>query len=183
MPIKNYSVKSQQKGVSLIEVLVSLIIVSFVMLAIALYSMTGLSENQSAYFRSQANLLAYDIADRIRGNSDYALEDDDNYSIITSVSGDIPDAPNCISTSGGCTEAELAAQDLREWAENFVDVAGQGSDGGTYQALLPDAVGSVVVNGNAVTVTVAWQELDWDLTGGANRGEGTAQLQIEFMIF
>lgn len=168
----------------MIEVLISLVIVSTVMLAVALYSMTGLSENQSAYFRSQANLMAYDIADRIRGNVAHALANDANYSFNTSVDA-APAAPNCITNAAGCTEDNLAAQDLREWAENFVDVAGIGNDGGAYEAKLPDGVGTVVVNAasNAVDVTITWQELDWDTSGGGNRDESTGQLQIEFMIF
>jgi type IV pilus assembly protein PilV len=63
----NRQFKSEQ-GVGLIEVLVTLLILSTTLIALSALQTRSLQFNQGAYFRSQANMLAYDILDRIRVN-------------------------------------------------------------------------------------------------------------------
>lgn len=155
-----------QKGISLLEVLISLVIVSTSMLAIALYALMGLQENQTGYVRSQASLIAYDMADRIRANASYALAANNNYSITTNIPAEIPAAVNCATAAVGCSQQNLAAQDLREWTENFTDVAGVGVDGANYEALIPDAIGEIDVDGQDVVITITWNDSNWDTTGG-----------------
>lgn len=55
-------------GVGLIEVLVTLLILSTTLIALSALQTRSLQFNQGAYFRSQANILAYDMLDRIRIN-------------------------------------------------------------------------------------------------------------------
>lgn len=57
-----------QHGVGLIEVLVTLLILSTTLIALSSLQTRSLQFNQGAYFRSQANMLAYDMLDRIRVN-------------------------------------------------------------------------------------------------------------------
>ncbi len=57
-----------QQGFSLIEVMVTMLIVSIGLLGIAGIIMTSLKNSQSSYGRSQATLLANDIIDRMRAN-------------------------------------------------------------------------------------------------------------------
>lgn len=56
----------QQNGVGLIEVMVAVLVLSISLLAIASLQTRSLQYNQSAYWRSQANILAYDVMDRLR---------------------------------------------------------------------------------------------------------------------
>jgi type IV pilus assembly protein PilV len=67
----------KNRGASLIELLVAVLILGTALLTLASLQSRSLQFNQSAYFRSQANILAYDILDRIRINrakaSDYDL--------------------------------------------------------------------------------------------------------------
>lgn len=58
----------RQHGVGLIEVLITLLILSTTLIALSALQTRSLQFNQGAYFRSQANMLAYDILDRIRIN-------------------------------------------------------------------------------------------------------------------
>ncbi len=58
----------QQAGVSLIEVLVSIVLLSFGIVGLAGLQLHGSRFNHSAYLSSQATNLAYDIADRMRAN-------------------------------------------------------------------------------------------------------------------
>ncbi len=55
-----------QKGVGLIEVMVTVLILSTSLMALAALQTRSLQYNNSAYLRSQANIMAYDLIDRIR---------------------------------------------------------------------------------------------------------------------
>lgn len=54
------------KGSTLLEVLVSIVVLSIGLLGLAGLQATSMKSNHSAYMRSQATLLAYDLADRMR---------------------------------------------------------------------------------------------------------------------
>lgn len=58
----------KERGVGLIEVLVTLLILSTTLIALSALQTRSLQFNQGAYFRTQANMLAYDMLDRIRVN-------------------------------------------------------------------------------------------------------------------
>lgn len=60
--------KSQQ-GAGLLEVMIAVLILSISLLTIASLQSKSLQYNQSAYWRSQANVLAYDLLDRVRSLS------------------------------------------------------------------------------------------------------------------
>ncbi len=60
-------------GATLIEVLVAIVVLSVGLLGLAGLQMTGLQSNHSAYLRSQATLLAYDLADQMRARRAAAL--------------------------------------------------------------------------------------------------------------
>ena len=55
-----------QAGSSLLEVLVAVVVLSIGLLGLAGLQMTSIKSSHSAYMRSQATLLAYDLADRAR---------------------------------------------------------------------------------------------------------------------
>lgn len=59
----------------MVEVLVTIIVLSVGLLGLAALHATGLKNNQSAYWRSQATMLAYGIMDSMRSNRDAALEE------------------------------------------------------------------------------------------------------------
>ena len=61
--------KDKNSGVSLIEVLVTVLILATSLLAIAALQTRSLDYNHSAYLRSQANIMAYDMLDQMRINS------------------------------------------------------------------------------------------------------------------
>lgn len=57
-----------QRGVSLIEVLVAIVVLSIGLLGLAGLQASGMRVGQSSIHRSQAAQLAYDMADRMRVN-------------------------------------------------------------------------------------------------------------------
>lgn len=98
----------QQSGFSLIEVLVSALILSIGLVGVAGLQAVSLKNNQSAYMRSQATALAYDLADRMRTNVAGA-----NTGFYDPASASL--SATCATTSG-CTSQQLAHNDLSEWA-------------------------------------------------------------------
>jgi type IV pilus assembly protein PilV len=56
----------KQLGSSLLEVLVAVVILAFGLLGLAGLQISSVKSSHSAYQRSQATLLAYDMADRMR---------------------------------------------------------------------------------------------------------------------
>ncbi len=124
---KSLSPTRSEAGFTLLEVLVATFILAIGLLGIASLQTTSIRNNQGAYLRSQATILAYDIIDRMRANS--ALARTGNYSIA-------------IGTSGSGTG--MALTDTTEWKV-------------TLGQMLPSGDGSVTVDlaGNA-TVIVRW---------------------------
>lgn len=91
------SAYKSQRGVGLIEVLVTVLILATSLLAMGALQNRSLQFNHSAYLRSQANIMAYDILDRMRINRDQH----------TDYERDFDDA-----VPGG---SSLADQDLSDW--------------------------------------------------------------------
>ncbi len=60
------SIARHQEGATLIEVLIAIVVLSIGLLGLAGLQATSVQSNHSAYQRSQATLLGYDLADRMR---------------------------------------------------------------------------------------------------------------------
>lgn len=74
-PLTGPGMKSRrrQRGLTLIEILVAILVVSVGLLGVAGLQATSLTANRVAYARTQATILAYDMADRMRVNREAAL--------------------------------------------------------------------------------------------------------------
>ena len=95
------------RGITMVESLVALVILSVGMLGIAGLYVTGIKAGRSALLRTQAVNLASDMADRIRANRRaITAYDMDAY-------GGAPTDQSCIGND--CTSAELAEDDLSRW--------------------------------------------------------------------
>ncbi len=173
--------RQQQTGISMLEVLIALLLMTVALLGATSLQITGLQSNRSAYYRSQASVLAYDIADRIRLNARYALGDDDRYSFNTT-SSTIPNPSDCNDDVSGCNAEKIRDSDLRQWAENFVDVSGVGADGSSYRALLPGGVGAIAVSGAAFTISVGWDEVDWNIGADSNKSNTSKTFTLNLAL-
>ena len=100
-----------QRGFTLIEVLIAVLVLSIGLLGLAALQTSGLGMNHSAYLRSQATILAADMADRMRANR--AGVDSFAYHLPAST------AHAACTSTGGCTTAELAENDMSEWTTNL----------------------------------------------------------------
>ena len=161
--------RNKQAGFTLIEVLVSTLVMAVGILGIGAMQLLSFETSRSAYSRSHAVYLAQDIFDRIRANPD-AYRTGTTYDDFDACDGDdIPASPSCIVTSGGCSAAQLAQQDLREWASNFSNVFSVTD----YRPTLPAGCATLsrVGTTNEFIATVTWEERDWDVSEEASAAD------------
>lgn len=123
----------RQSGFTLLEVLIAILVLSIGLLGLAGLMASSIRNNHSAYQRTQATWLAYDMIDRMRVNRASAIGAtvDYNIAIGTAASG----------SSG------LAGTDVTGWKTTVANA-------------LPAGDGSVTVNttSRAVTVIVQWND-------------------------
>jgi len=102
--------RANESGVSLVEALVALVVMSVGMLGIASLYVASLKANRTALVRTQAVLLVNDMSDRIRANprgrGAYAL----------STYADGPQPGGCAGDpEANCDAQQLAQDDLARW--------------------------------------------------------------------
>lgn len=130
IPVMTLGANRALGGFTMIEVLVTVLVLSIGLLGLAGLQATSLRNNHSAYLRSQATVLAYDIADRMRANRSSAGAG--NYVIGL---GD--DAPSGTA---------IAATDLSDWKAALAQ-------------LLPAGDGAIAIAADdTVTITVQWDD-------------------------
>ncbi|KAF1720766.1 type IV pilus modification protein PilV [Pseudoxanthomonas wuyuanensis] len=126
----------QQQGASLLEVLISVLILGVGLLGVAAMQATALRNNQSALERTQATIQTYSILDAMRANRDQAIAS--AYDM----------AKTCALPAVPGSGATLAQRDRYQW---FVGMReSMGKDAGTC--------GTISHNGNIFTVTVEWDD-------------------------
>lgn len=148
----------RQLGFGLFEVLIAIVVTAIGLLGLAVLQTTGLRNNQSAYQGSQATVLAYDMADRMRANPTSI----NNYlsSFMTLAAATAAGVQEGCGTTSGCSSAQLAQNDLLEW------------DAALTQAL-PEGTGTIAVVDGIYTVTVAWDK---------NRDGAVNELDVPFLV-
>ncbi|WP_404368374.1 type IV pilus modification protein PilV [Marinobacter sp.] len=141
------------RGFTLIEILVTMVILAVGLLGLAGLVMDGMRNNQGAYLRTQASILAYDMADRMRANHSRATGGGD-YAGFSTV-GASTAIPACTTDAAGCTPAEQAIADKAQWTSQLQGV-------GAGMAVLPGGVGEIAYDAgsNTFTVSVSWQEIE-----------------------
>lgn len=122
-------------GFSLIEVVLATLILAIGLLGLAQLQMLGLQGSVSAYAHSQASLLAYDMADRIRAN---------RAARSAYVTSKTTRSTTCSATSP-CSAEQMAEQDLVAWQQQV-------------STLLVAGVGTITVTGNTFTISVNWDD-------------------------
>ncbi len=135
---------NEQRGASLLEVLITILILSFGLLGIAGLTAASLQANKIAQFQSTALQLVNDYADRMRGNAKGVAENNsDMTTAYTGATGGVT-VPTC-ATADACTSAELASIDRAEWTNNL-------------RRRLPGGSAYVEHNGLTVDIWVMWLE-------------------------
>jgi type IV pilus assembly protein PilV len=135
-----------QRGFSMLEILVTLFLLTMWLLASAGVQSSALKFNKAAQFRTQAVYLATDLAERMQANKTATVAGGYVYS------GAAITPPNCLTAA--CTSAQLAQFDLAEW-------------NGRVTAALPNATVAVtgaVANPITYTIVISWSDRRTDRT-------------------
>jgi type IV pilus assembly protein PilV len=127
----------KQQGFTLIEVLISLLILAVGLLGMASLMTTSMQSSHNAYSRNEASLLAYDIVDRMRINRDQAVTSNDYVLAVD----DEPTDPGC--PEEGCTAGEQAQLDLFQWYSSM-------------QSNLPGGTAEISRSDTQYTINLNW---------------------------
>ena len=159
--------KRSQQGMTLIEVLVSVLILAIGILGAAAIQLNALKYTDSSAMTSQASFIAYDMMDRIRANVDGNAVANGATNVLANYGlASLAGAP----AAGNLNDARV--QDLFDFSTNVTAFAG--TDG---------ANSKIVVNGREVTITIYWNDAramgasDVALTGSA-----TSATQRSFVL-
>lgn len=141
----------RQRGVSLIEALVALVVLSVGLLGIAGLYLESVRSNRTALARTTAVFLVNDMADRIRGNRAAKTA----YELLPL--GTAVAAPGRDCGTDNCTPAQLAAHDLRQWYLAVLDRLPKSPSNADPQISIDYVVG-VSGNPDRYVITAAWVE-------------------------
>jgi len=142
------ALQKRQRGASLIEVLVALLLLSLGLLGMSALQINALQNSHSSLQRSQATMLAHFMMDAMRANAAAARNGDYNL-------GALPNTPECTVPA----DASLPTHDQRAWMQAMHNILGQAN---TTCGLISCAA---VAGGTQCTVQVYWD--DTRGTGGA----------------
>lgn len=161
-------------GFALLEVLIAMVVFAVGMLGVAALLIIAHKTSGSNYIKQTGVQYAYNILDRMRANSQAAING--NYAISNLVSSGSPTVPGAASSdcsASVCSATQMAAYDTWYWLAKEL-------------ALLPAGCGSVVtardVNGDtSVTITVQWDDSLAQARLGAN-GATSSGSNAQFIV-
>lgn len=136
--------RKAQRGFSLVEVLIALVIMSVGMLGIAGLYVQSMQAGRTSMFRHHAVTLAGDVADRIRANPTAGAA----YNHAANATGV---NNNCVAQNTDCNAADMASNDIFLWQDQADDTLPNGA---------VEVVFTAAVAGAPPTyqITVTWDE-------------------------
>ncbi|WP_447589240.1 type IV pilus modification protein PilV [Aquipseudomonas campi] len=162
---------SHQRGFTLIEVMIALVILAVGLLGMASLMARSQKSNESAYSRSQATLLAYDIVERMRTNLIAPADANKKYKVlfVTESSGNassytLASLPNCTSPTGTIPTggASRASYDIATWCSTLRSSLPSVDTTSTKISFDTTKLNSLGVA--TVTVKIQWQDNSTDGT-------------------
>lgn len=125
----NHHLITKQHGFSLMEVLITILIVSFGLLGMAALIISGARSNNIAHYRSVASKQTEDIADRMRANRAGLIA-----GAYDALAANTPNSVDCVANA--CSETQIATYDHAQWNATNAQLlpAGVGTVDGTVAA-------------------------------------------------
>ena len=145
MKNRHFKKHSDSRGFTLLEAMIALVIFSIGLIGLAGLQSASMSFNHSAYLRSQATFLAYNILDQMRANHEAARNNTYNATFAS-----VGVQKDCLLGTVNCTFTEMAQNDIYQWKQNVLE-------------LLPKGEASVQSNGAnppVFTITVQWDDIN-----------------------
>ncbi len=135
-----------QAGAGLIEVAISILVLSVGTIGLAGLQISAKRQGFEALQRTEAAALAMDLLERMRANPEALAEYQTDGVAVASP----PPARLCDQAS--CSAGEMSRWDLWQWRQALSGAGVAGSVGG-----LVEPTGCVAVSGRLVTVAIAWR--------------------------
>ena len=141
-----------EKGLSLIEVLVSLVILVIGLIGVFNLHIISKQGSFESYQQTQASYLAHDIINRMKVNIGALAEYQGTYNGSLSAPTKL-----CRDPAALCSAIELKAADVYFWEQALIgnnELQGLNGLGG-----LDTPVACITVNGDAVEVVITWRSI------------------------
>jgi type IV pilus assembly protein PilV len=157
VPVRlNRSRVRSARGVSLVETLVALVVLSVGLLGVAALLLQSVRGSRTALLRTHAVNLVSDMADRIRANAGAG----DAYA-TAQYGADGPAVQGCAPSvdddeGGPCSAIELAQDDIARWREQVRAALPGGADGPAADVQFVAAPGAGTPE--RYVISVAWRE-------------------------
>ena len=157
----------RQRGFSMLEVLISLVVILIGVLGVAGIQLLAIKNTDWARYQSQAAILATDMVNAIQMNPAY-WSSNPNITVNGAViGGGLAGFASCNATN--CTPTEQAGFDVSSWGTSLANT-------------LPNGTGSVacvpsVTSPTICTVTVSWTVTEPGIFTSNNVGGGAAAVQ------
>ena len=142
-----------QRGITMVESMVALVVLGTGMLGIASLYVASLKAERNALTRTTAVNLVNDMLDRIRANGVAR----DLYDTSKYTAGGGPKDQKCVADTDNCSTTKLAEDDLFRWTQ-AVKASLPGAPTGTVAVVLGAAGKS-----DQFSVQVTWREAGEDL--------------------
>lgn len=171
------SAPGHEAGSTLVEVLVSIVVLSFGLLGMVGLQAASLQNHREARYQATAVRLATELAERMRGNRAMAAlpEGANPYLQANTLSAPAPAAPDCFSA--GCrTPLEVAQWDVNEWLGRVFDSENGGLPGARvvicYDDAPYDSVGrprwGCAAGSKVIQVKLGWTRASTDRSKSGN---------------
>ena len=147
--------RRRTRGFTLIEVLVSLLVLSVGLLGIGKLVLFSARANDSAYLRGQATEFAYEILDNMRANRTVAVTQSYD-TTLADTTATLTNPGTCFDSA--CPSTTLAQYDVYTWKARLAKA-------------LPSGEASVVTAGTPTTATITVQ---WDDAAAQSTFGGSA---------
>ena len=131
----------KQRGLTLVESMIALLVISVGLLGIAALQITSMKQNASALNHSRAVWIGYDMADRIRANIG-------QFARYAGIDTNTAYSENC---TGGCNTIQMVTSDAEEWSAQMQN--------------LPAGRGMITGNANRLVIAVMWDDEGTGATG------------------
>lgn len=155
-----------QAGFSLIEVLISLVLIAVAMFGHAGLQLNAMKFAKGGATRMQAVFLSNELAERLEANK--AGSHAGNYVVASVSSTPSTSATDCMTAA--CNASVLAAYDLAEWTTRVAATL----PGSSWQITQP-TVGTTTGNPSTYTILVNWQDRRANTTTTAYEAAGTTE--------
>ena len=154
---------SRQRGFTLVEALVALVVLSIGLLGVAKLVLGAVHADDSAYMRGQATQLAYELLDQMRANRPGAIA---GFYALAGANN------NCSGVA--CTPQQLAQLDVLTW-QNRLAQALPGGAGTVTMGV--DALGDVTAN-----IQVSWDDSVAQWSFGVTGAPAAMNLNLETIL-